>query len=81
MISYTGPLPKMPRIRRERKMNKRNEEEIEAYIDGYNACFEQFMECLRGRKNLMDALAKMRRFKEAVNSVILAERKEGQSNE
>lgn len=62
-------------------MKKRTYEEMVAYIEGYNACFEQFMECLRGRKNLLDALAKMRRFKEAVNSVILAERKEGQSNE
>lgn len=76
MISYTGPPPKMPRIRRERKMNKRNKEEIEAYIDGYNACFEQFMECLRGRKNLMDALAKMRRFKEVVNAVVQKEQKQ-----
>lgn len=62
-------------------MKKRTYEEMVAYIEGYNACFEQFMECLKGRKNLMDALAKMRRFKEAVNSVILAERKEGKSNE
>lgn len=49
---------------------------LEAYIDGYNACFEQFMECLRGRKNLMDALAKMRRFKEAVNAVVQEEQKQ-----
>lgn len=57
-------------------MKRRTKEEIEAYIDGYNACFEQFMECLRGRKNLMDALAKMRRFKEAVNAVVQEEQKQ-----
>ena len=59
-----------------RRMKRRTKEEIEAYIDGYNACFEQFMECLRGRKNLMDALAKMRRFKEAVNAVVQEEQKQ-----
>ena len=57
-------------------MKRRTKEEIEAYIDGYNACFEQFMECLRGRKNLMDALVKMRRFKEAVNAVVQKEQKQ-----
>lgn len=37
-------------------MNKRTEEQIIAYVDGYNDCFQQFCECLKGRKSVMDAV-------------------------
>ena len=62
-------------------MNMRTEEQIRAYIDGYNDCFEQFCnclkgECLTGRKSVMDAIRKMRMYKDAVNNVV-GERLEG----
>lgn len=52
---------------------KRTESEIKAYVDGYNACFKQFMECLKGRKSLMDAIRKMDLFVMAVNSCVESE--------
>lgn len=51
-------------------MKQRTEAEIRAYVDGYNACFEQFTECLKGRKSLMDAVRKMHALKAAVNAVV-----------
>jgi len=57
-------------------MNRRTEEQIRAYVDGYNDCFKQFCECLNGRKSVMDAVRKMRMYKDAVNNVV-EERREG----
>lgn len=51
-------------------MNRRTEEQIRAYVDGYNACFQQFCDCLKNRKSVMDAVKKMRVFKDAVNNVV-----------
>ena len=59
--------------RRWRVMKKRTNEEIKAYVDGYNECFEQFSECLKGRKSVMDAVRKMRMYREAVNNVLNTE--------
>lgn len=59
-------------------MKKRTNEEIKAYVDGYNDCFEQFSECLKGRKNVMDAVRKMRLYREAVNNVVNTEEKGGE---
>jgi len=56
-------------------MNRRTEEQIIAYVDGYNDCFRQFCECLKGRKSVMDAVKKMNLYKDAVNNVV-AERRE-----
>lgn len=50
-------------------MIRRTDEEIKAYIDGYNDCFDKFTECLRGRKSVMDAVRKMQSFREVVNNV------------
>lgn len=55
-------------------MVKRTESEIKAYIDGYNACYKDFRECIKGRKSLVDAIQKMDVFLSAVNAVV--ERKE-----
>lgn len=52
------------------KMKARNEAEIKAYIDGYNACYKQFTECLKNRKSLVDAVRKMDLYVAAVNGVI-----------
>lgn len=51
-------------------MNKRTEEQIIAYVDGYNDCFQQFSECLKDRKSVMDAVKKMLLYKDAVNRVV-----------
>ena len=51
-------------------MNKRTEEQIRAYVDGYNDCFQQFCECLKNRKSVMDSIRKMRVFKDVVNNVV-----------
>lgn len=50
-------------------MTRRTEEQIRAYIDGYNDCFQQFCECLRNRKSVPDSIRKMRLFVDAVNKV------------
>ena len=51
-------------------MNRRTEEQIKAYVDGYNDCFQQFCDCLKNRKSVMDAVKKMCVFKDAVNNVV-----------
>ena len=51
-------------------MVRKTEEEIQAYIDGYNDCFDQFTECLKTRKSLMDAVRRMQAFKDTVNKVV-----------
>lgn len=51
-------------------MRIRTDAEIKAYADGYNDAFNQFKECLKGRKSLVDALKKMQVFVDAVNNVI-----------
>lgn len=48
----------------------RSPEEIHAYVDGYNAAFNQFKECLKGRKNVLEAIHKMEVFVAAVNDVV-----------
>lgn len=48
----------------------RTPDEIKAYIDGYNACFGHFTECLRNRKSVVDAVRKMEKYKAAVNGVV-----------
>ena len=48
----------------------RSPEEIYAYVDGYNAAFNQFKECLKGRKNVLEAIHKMEVFVAAVNGVV-----------
>lgn len=57
-------------------MRKRTEEQIRAYVDGYNNCFQQFCECLKDRKSVMDAVRKMRMYKDAVNNVVEEGREE-----
>lgn len=51
-------------------MNRRTEEQIRAYIDGYNDSFDQFCKCLQRRKSVMDAVRKMRLYRDAVNAVV-----------
>lgn len=51
-------------------MRARTEAEVKAYADGYNACYKQFKECLKGRKSVLDAVRKMDLFVEAVNNCI-----------
>ena len=57
---------------------KRTEAEIKAYVDGYNDCFKQFKECLKGRRSLMDAIRKMDLFVAAVNICVETERKDNE---
>lgn len=55
-------------------MIKRTDGEVQAYIDGYNACFEKFRETLLQKNVGADkAIRKMETLKEAVNSVLLTE--------
>lgn len=58
-------------------MKKRTNEEKKAYVDGYNNCFEQFSECLKTRKSVMDAVRKMRMYRETVNNVLNTEEEGG----
>ena len=57
-------------------MNKRTDAEINAYVEGYNACFRQYMDCLKGRRTVMDAIRKMEKYKELINDVAFTERSE-----
>lgn len=58
-------------------MGKRTEEEIKAYVEGYNACFEQFCKVLpHCSKYIVEAIDKMKLYVNAVNSVIEKENKE-----
>lgn len=52
---------------------KRTEVEIKAYVDGYNDCFKQFRECLKGRKSVVDSIRKMELFVMAVNGCVESE--------
>lgn len=57
-------------------MIARTKEEIKAYVDGYNACYEQFCkELLKKRAGVNTAINKMEVMKVAVNSVLLTEEK------
>ena len=55
-------------------MKKRTEEEIEAYIDGYNACYNSFVSGISKYKSgkicLDEALSRVSLMKLAVNSVL-----------
>lgn len=53
------------------EQHKRTADEISAYVDGYNACYKQFCECLRGRKSVMDAVRKMGTYVDFVNNIVL----------
>lgn len=57
-------------------MSRRTEEQIRAYVDGWNDCFQQFCDCLKGRKSVMDSVKKMRAYKDAVNNVVEERRQE-----
>ncbi|MBO5967295.1 MAG: hypothetical protein J6S14_02220 [Clostridia bacterium] len=48
----------------------RSPEEVRAYVDGYNAAYKQFCECLKGRKSILDAIRKMEILVAAVNGVV-----------
>ena len=54
-------------------MIKRTNEEVKAYVDGYNACYDRFVEVLMQRGSVTTAIEKMNMFKEATNSVLLTE--------
>lgn len=54
----------------EEVLRKRTPEEIKAYVDGYNACYEQFCECLKNRKSVHDSVKKMKVFVDTVNGVV-----------
>ena len=54
----------------EEVLRKRTPEEIKAYVDGYNACYERFCECLKNRKSVPDSVKKMKVFVDTVNGVV-----------
>ena len=54
-------------------MKARTKEEVKAYVDGYNACYDRFVEILMQRGSVTKAIEKMDMFKEATNSVLLTE--------
>ena len=51
------------------KLHKRTADEISAYVDGYNASYKQFCECLKGRRTVMDAIRKMEKYVGIVNNI------------
>lgn len=51
-------------------MRARTLDEMKAYVQGYNICFDQFMHYLQISKNVREAIGKMRAIREAVNAVI-----------
>ena len=62
-------------------MRVRTEAEIKAYVDGYNACYKQFCECLKNH-TAEQAIKKMGVFVVVVNNCIeVAEQTEPQTGE
>lgn len=59
-------------------MKMRTEAEMKAYIDGYNACFNQFIEYLKGINEipLHEIVSNMYAMKAAVNAVVESEVRE-----
>lgn len=57
-------------LTKEAKMEARTESEIKAYVEGWNACYKQFCECMKHRKSVIDAVRKMELFTTAVNGVV-----------
>lgn len=53
-------------------MKMRTESEMKAYVDGYNACFKQFIEYLKGinENPLHEIVSNMYDMKAAVNAVV-----------
>lgn len=49
----------------------RTESECQAYIDGYNACFDAFVGMLESKKDKDKAIEKMKLLKTAVNNASL----------
>lgn len=56
-------------------MNRRTEDEIKAYVDGYTKCYNDFTEYLKGRKGVEYAIRKMNMLLTAVKAVL--EQEEG----
>ena len=54
-------------------MIKRTDGEVKAYVDGYNACYEKFVEILLGRNGVNTAIRKMEMLKTAVNNTLLSD--------
>ena len=52
-------------------MRKRTDNEIEAYVDGYRASFEDFCKCLKDRKSVNDSIRKMRLNLDSLEKVIM----------
>ena len=50
-------------------MRARTPSEIRAYVDGYNACYKQFCECLKKRP-LWKAIENMKPFLTVVNNCV-----------
>ncbi len=61
-------------------LKMRTEDEIRAYVDGYNDCYDQFMECLSNYLPSRTAVRKMALMKEAVNNVVKDNRDGGESD-
>lgn len=53
-------------------MRHRTNSEIKAYVDGYTACFNQYSECLKIRKSVLDSKKKMEIYFAAVTGVLEA---------
>ena len=52
------------------ELHKRTADEISAYVDGYNACYKQFCEFLKGRPSGEDAVRKMGTYVDIVNNIV-----------
>lgn len=52
-------------------MIMRTESENKAYIDGYNHCFDSFVEMLKSKKDIDKAIKKMELLKVAVNNAAI----------
>lgn len=53
-------------------MRHRTSSEIKAYVDGYTACFNQYSECLKNRRSVLDSNKKMEIYLAAVTGVLEA---------
>lgn len=63
------------------EIHKRTADEISAYVDGYNECYKQFCQCLRGRRSVVDAVSQMGTYVDIVNNIVLGGAEMGEQNE
>ena len=68
----------LPPKKRRKRMNRRTEGEINAYVEGYTKCYNDFTEYLKGREGVEYTIRKMNMLLAAVKAVVEQEDNDNQ---